>query len=143
MSIALLDVSVLTALFDRGHARSNQVADWFAAQAPLGWSSCAITENGFVRIVSQPTYPHPIQTRQAISMLAAATSHHAHEFWPCDLSIAKPGWMAPDPVLRSSQLADVYLLALAAQYHGQFVTLDRRIEPNLVTGATAENLVIL
>lgn len=143
MSSALLDVSVLIALFDRGHVKSDRVAGWFADNASSGWSSCPITENGFVRIVSQPTYPNLIQARQAVEVLATATASRFHEFWPCDLSITAPGVVRPDRILRSSQLTDVYLLALAVRHHGCFVTLDQHIDLDLVTGATADNLIVI
>jgi len=40
-------------------------------------------------------------------------------------------------------LLDVYLLALAVQHHGTFVTLDRSIAPASVPGAKKEHLTVL
>ena len=57
MSPALLDVNVLLALLDRDHVDHQRARDWLDAEIASGWASCAITENGFVRIVSQPRYP--------------------------------------------------------------------------------------
>lgn len=143
MSVALLDVSVLIALFDRGHVRSDEVAAWFADNATAGWSTCAITENGFVRIVSQATYPHPIPTADAISRLNRACAHPSHRFWNCDRSITQPGLLTPGQAIHSSQITDSYLLALAVAHDGCFVTLDRRITPTAVRGARADHLVAL
>lgn len=143
MSVALLDVSVLIALFDRDHVRSGQVGDWFSENAPNGWASCAVTENGFVRIVSQPSYPNPIGVTSAIGILANATAHRFHKFWHCDVSITQHNLVSPKPTLRSSQITDAYLLGLAVRYQGRFVTLDQRIDPDIVIGATTDHLVVL
>jgi len=143
VSVALLDVSVLIALFDRGHVRSGQVADWFSDNASSGWATCAITENGFVRIVSQPTYPQPIEASEAIARLRGACANPAHQFWACDLSVTEPSLLTPRRVLRSSQLTDIYLLALAVRHNGRFVTLDQRIGVDAVNGAAPDNLVVL
>jgi len=143
MSVTLLDVSVLIALFDRGHVRSGQVGDWFAENAAAGWASCTVTENGFVRIVSQPNYPNPIGAADAVRMLGDATAHRFHEFWPCDVSITQPDLISLQPTLRSSQITDAYLLSLAVKHDGQFVTLDQRIDPGIVFGATPGHLVVL
>ena len=54
---ALLDVSILLALFDRDHHHHATAMAWWTANQRDGWASCPLTENGFVRIVSQPAYP--------------------------------------------------------------------------------------
>jgi len=53
MSRALLDVNVLIALLDSDHTDHMRARDWIHAEIADGWASCAITQNGFVRIVSQ------------------------------------------------------------------------------------------
>lgn len=54
---ALLDVNVLLALLDRDHVDHQRAREWLTDEIESGWASCAITENGFVRVVSQPRYP--------------------------------------------------------------------------------------
>ena len=51
---ALLDVNVLIALLDAGHASHSAALRWFSANAAAGWASCPITQNGCVRILSHP-----------------------------------------------------------------------------------------
>jgi hypothetical protein len=46
-------------------------------------------------------------------------------------------------VLNSRQVTDVYLLALAVQQGGRFVTLDRGIAINAVAGASADHLLVI
>ena len=141
--VALLDVNVLVALFDPDHPQSDRVAKWFQSHAASGWSTCAITENGFVRILAQPSYPHPISLYQGLTTLARACAHAYHEFWPCDVSITDPMAVKADHVLGPSQLTDIYLLSLAVHHKGSFVTLDRRITAQAVPGAEETNLVVL
>ena len=52
----LLDVNVLIALIDRYHIYHDLAHTWLAKNGPDGWATCAITENGLVRIVSNKNY---------------------------------------------------------------------------------------
>ena len=56
---ALLDVNVLIALHDQQHVHHRLAAHWFAQHAAQGWASCPLTQNGAVRVMSQPAYPQP------------------------------------------------------------------------------------
>ena len=59
MRRALLDINVLLALLDGDHVDHMRAHQWLDVDMSAGWASCAITENGFVRIISQPRYPSP------------------------------------------------------------------------------------
>jgi len=72
---ALLDINVLLALLDSDHVDHRRAHEWLEDGIVCGWASCAITENGFVRIISQPRYPSPISPAQAIHLLKAACDH--------------------------------------------------------------------
>lgn len=54
-----------------------------------------------------------------------------------------PGQLVWDQVLSSRQITDAYLLALAVEHGGRFVTLDRGIPLGAVGGALAKHLVAL
>jgi len=54
---ALLDVNILIALLDGSHVHHKQVTDWLVSHIDEGWVSCPITQNGCIRILSQPGYP--------------------------------------------------------------------------------------
>jgi predicted nucleic acid-binding protein len=49
---ALFDVNVLIALLDENHVHHAKARSWLQATGHLGWSSCAITINRCVRIMS-------------------------------------------------------------------------------------------
>lgn len=140
---ALLDINVLLALLDSDHVDHRRAREWLDAEIDSGWASCAITENGFVRIVSQPRYPSPVPPAQAVRLLrrACATAHH--EFWPCDISVLEDAVVDPNKVHGPRQVTDAYLLALAARHRGRFVTFDRSVVLAAVPAATPENLVVL
>lgn len=140
---ALLDVNVLLALLDQDHISHQRARGWLEAEQTAGWASCAITQNGFVRIISRPSYPNPITTSAAMSLLRAATQTNHHEFWPCPVSILDPTLVADARVHGHRQVTDVYLLALAIQTEGRLVTFDRSIVRGAVPKASAEQLVVI
>ena len=55
---ALLDVNVMIALLDPNHERHEIARRWLEENIQHGWATCAITQNGCLRIMSQPAYPH-------------------------------------------------------------------------------------
>jgi uncharacterized protein len=143
VSRALLDVNVLLALLDSDHVDHKRARAWLEAEIEAGWASCAITENGFVRIISQPRYPSPVPAAQAIARLAQATSTSSHEFWSCSVSLLNEQVFERQRLLGPAQVTDVYLLALAVAHDGRFVTFDRSVPLSAVPGAKPEHLSIL
>jgi hypothetical protein len=140
---ALLDVSMLIPLFDAGHVHHNRAKAWWGENAGPGWSSCAMTQNGFVRIVCQPKYPRPARMRDALAVLRRQIAQGDHQFWPDDVSIADEQLFNPAFILGPSQIADVYLIGLAVKHGGRLVTFDRGMPLKAVRGAEARHLVIL
>ena len=51
---ALLDVNVLIALLDAAHIGHAPAHRWLAEHGGAGWASCAIMQNGCIRVMSQP-----------------------------------------------------------------------------------------
>ena len=140
---ALLDVNVLIALFDSDHVDHKRARAWFAVEVKHGWASCPVTENGFVRIVSQPRYPSPVPTALAVEKLARATQNEHQAFWSCDLSLLDERIFDRSRIHGARQVTDAYLLALAVAHAGRLVTFDRTIALAAVVGARPENLVVL
>lgn len=140
---ALLDINVLLALLDADHVDHEKAKAWISSEIEHGWASCALTENGFVRIISQPRYPSPVAPREAIERLGRATRSEHHEFWSCEVSLLDSQVVDPSRVYGPSQLTDIYLLALAVSKGGRFVTFDRSVPLEAVLRAREENLVVL
>ena len=143
MKRALLDTNVLLALLDSDHIDHGRAHDWLDAEIDAGWASCAITENGFVRIISQPRYPSPVSPAEGIDLLASAVASKWHEFWPCDLSVLDAALVDRWRLHGPRQVTDAYLLALAVRHGGRFVTFDRALSLGAVIGATEDDLTVL
>jgi toxin-antitoxin system PIN domain toxin len=140
---ALLDVNVLIALFDGGHAMHVRATEWLARQSPFGWASCPLTQNGVVRIMSQPSYPTPRPAALVAERLALACNAPEHAFWAADVSLLSAGLIDWQRLLGHRQVTDAYLLALAVRQNGCLATFDQRIRPDLVLGAKLEHLQII
>jgi toxin-antitoxin system PIN domain toxin len=142
--IALLDINVLVALFDPDHVHHDLAHDWFADDGRRGWATCAITENGFVRIVSNPRYmadaPRPSVALGALRRFCVSGHHH---FWPGAVSLRDERLFGAAPAVGHRQLTDVYLLGLARRMNGRLVTFDRSIPLAAVKGATRAHLVVV
>lgn len=139
----LLDVNVLLALFDADHV-DHRAAQGFASTALQdGWATCPLTQNGFVRIISQPRYPSPIPTADALGRLSEAASHESHSFWPDDASLLDPDVVDRSALLTHRQVTDAYLLALAVRHGGRLVTFDTGIPVRAVRGSADEHVQVL
>jgi toxin-antitoxin system PIN domain toxin len=140
---SMLDVSVLIALLDAEHVHHMTVTRWLADNALLGWASCPLTQNGCIRILSQPAYLNSTPAALVAEILGEATTGPLHEFWPDSLSLLDPGALRWDRLLSGRHLTDVYLLALAVRNGGRLVTLDQGIPLSAVPDARSEHLLIL
>ncbi|PVZ04567.1 TA system VapC family ribonuclease toxin [Actinomycetospora cinnamomea] len=140
---ALLDVNVLLALFDADHTEHRRAWDWLGAEITSGWASCAITQNGFVRVITQPRYPSPISPSEAVALLGRAAAEPHHVYWSCEVSLLDPQSIDARRLHGPRQVTDAYLLALASAHDGRFVTFDRALVREAVPGATEDNLVVL
>jgi toxin-antitoxin system PIN domain toxin len=138
-----LDVNVLLALLDSDHVDHERARSWLGDEIEHGWASCAITENGFVRIMSQPRYPSPVSPSRAIELLAHAADTEHHKYWPCTVSILDPQVFDRSRIHGSRQVTDAYLLALAVANTGRFVTFDQTVSLSSVRTATKEHLTVL
>lgn len=140
---AFLDVNVLIALLDGSHLHHGLATDWLASHIDEGWASSPITQNGCIRILSQPGYPNPVPAAQVAGRLAEATQHPSHAFWADSISLLHPGSLMWERILSSRHVTDAYLLALAVQQGGRFVTLDQGIPLDAVGGVLPEHLVVI
>ena len=140
---ALLDINILLALLDKAHVHHQRARSWFRNQVSNGWASCPFTQNGFVRIISQPRYPKAISTSQAITLLSNATSTSYHDFWPANVSLLDNRVLDSSRVHGPKQITDLYLLALSVSNGGCLATFDQNIPLSAVPGASAKNLVIV
>ena len=141
MSIALLDVNALLALLWEDHKFHESMAQWFASKQNRGWATCPITEQGFVRIVSNVAYMKPAPgIRSALDLLQKTTeASRNHEFWADDLPLSALSPSIRRQLQGHQQITDAYLLALAMHHDGLLLTFDRRIIALAPEGSAERN----
>ena len=140
---ALLDVNVLIALFDADHALHGPALAWFGDNGKAGWASCPVTQNGCIRVMSQPGYPNPIPVDAVASRLREAGASRHHEFWPDAVSLLDGDAIDTARIHGPRQLTDVYLLALAVSRGGRLITFDRSLPLEAVRKAQKKHLVVI
>ena len=140
---ALLDVNVLIALFDADHVSHAQATRWIEENGKHGWASCPITQNGFLRVMSQPGYPNQAPVDVLAARLRQATRHKAHELWPDSVTLLDESLVDTARIHGPRQITDVYLLALARSHGGRLVTFDKGIPLEAVAGAQKKHLVVI
>jgi len=142
--VALLDVNVLVALFLAEHVHHEFAHDWFADHREAGWATCPVTENGFVRVVTQLVQDEATWRPHVVAdHLERFCRDERHQFWPDDVSITDAGRFNRTLVRGHRQLTDVYLLGLACRRDGCLVTFDDTIPLAAVAGATRRHLAVI
>lgn len=140
---ALFDVNVLIALFQPDHIHHQRAHQWWEAHQHIGWASCPIIENGFVRILSQPKYPMPQTISAAIKLLIMAKEATNHEFWSDSVSLLDATLFNAKAFTHHGQITDSYLLALAVKNNGRLVTLDYDIKSSTILNFDAQRLLVI
>lgn len=96
---------------------------WLSREIEHGWASCPLTQNGCVRVMSQPSYPGALPAAQVAERLSEAAESPDHKFWPANVSLLGAGLFDWSRVLGHRQVTEVYLLSLAVRNNGRLVTL--------------------
>ena len=110
----LLDVSTLLAWLWVDHEHHRRIVKW---QKGKSIAVCPITELGFLRISTQPTFGATMD--EARAMLAVWHKKVQPEYVPCDLKI-----LDSTPAPTSGRTTDFYLASLADGHGMQWATLD-------------------
>lgn len=140
----LLDVNLLVALFDPDHVHHDLAHDWFAANGSRGWATCALTENAFVRVVSNPAYGSPVRRPvELVDRLRQLCRSSDHRFWADTVSLRDAATFDCSRLAGARHLTDVYLLGLARKHGGALATFDRRIPAGAIVGASRGLLEVI
>jgi toxin-antitoxin system PIN domain toxin len=143
-TVALLDVNVLVALFDPDHIHHELAHDWFADQRSDGWATCALTENGLVRVLSHAKYGAAVsRPEEIVGRLRVFCDSGHHVFWPDAVSLRDRRIFNPSFIRGHRQVSDIYLLGLATKMSGSLATFDRSIPASAVVGASSETLAVI
>jgi uncharacterized protein len=140
----LLDVNVLIALLWPPHEAHARAQRWFAQNARHGWATCAMTQAGFVRIVSNPIFSRrAVSPRDALEVLSGSLQHPAHHFWTEDIGVTEALAHFGRRLLGHQQITDAYLLGLAIQKKGRLATLDTSLSSLLSEQSAARTRIVL
>ena len=143
-TVALLDVNVLVALFDPDHVHHELAHDWFADQRAHGWATCALTENGLVRVLSHVKYGAAVsRPEEIVGRLSVFCDSGHHVFWPDTISLRDRRIFNPSFIRGHRQVSDIYLLGLAKKMSGRLATFDRSIPASAVVGASLQTLAVI
>lgn len=138
----LLDVNVLIALLDPGHVFHDVAHEWFGARR-TSWATSPTTENGTIRVISNPRYPNTTGSASlAAELVARLRGLPGHVFWPDSVSLLDPARCRIERLTASGQVTDSYLLALAVANSGRLATFDRRVVTSAIPGGEKAVLVL-
>jgi uncharacterized protein len=129
MSDSLLDVNVLLALAWPNHQFHAPARTWFVAEAPRGWSTCAITQLGFVRLSSNPRFTPLAKTpAEALALLEQLIATPRHRYLDGVPAPAAPPFRdLATRLMGPNQVTDAFLLATALHHGVPLVTFDARL----------------
>ena len=141
---SLLDVNVLVALFVPDHVHHDLAHDWFADHRNDGWATCAVTENGFVRVLASTGHSAALsRPADALDRLRTFCASGHHTFWSDTVSLRDKAVFNPAYIRGDRQVTDVYLLGLAKKMGGRLATFDRAIPLASVVGATTQTMAVI
>ncbi len=144
MSVSLLDVNVLIALFDPSHVHHERAHRWFGRNQKYGWATCPLTLNGCIRIFSNPAYASVSATpAEVIDRLRVFRASPHHEFWEDSVSLLDEELFRSQLIAGHQTITDIYLLGLAVRRHGRLATFDGTIAWQAVTHATARHIALI
>jgi uncharacterized protein len=137
----LLDVNALIALIFPGHVHHLTIHAWFEMNSRAGWATGPITENGVIRIMSQPNFEggrnDPSEVIDVLRALWRSQLKH-HRFWPDQVSLTDDSIFSSQYIVGPKQVTDAYLLGLAAKRRARLVSFDRSLPWQAIRGGTAK-----
>jgi hypothetical protein len=137
---SLLDVNVLVALLWPQHLMHPAARDWFQHRAGVkgGWATCALTEAGFVRVLSNPSVNQGNLTPLRVTtVLEENLRRPGHRFWAMDLGWPEALRLSGIEIEIYQQVTDIYLIGLAVKNKGRLVTFDKAL------GKLSKHVVVL
>jgi uncharacterized protein len=124
--VSLLDVNVLVALLVPEHEHHRLSVEWFSREAVTeGWSTCAVTELGVIRVCAQLAGGRMTPELTADRLLMLTISNRSHRWWP---DLASPALLSEvRTAVTAKHVTDGYLLGLARRHGGRLATFDRAL----------------
>ena len=122
----LPDVNLLVALAWPVHVHHGAAHAWFRDHHERGWSTCGITESGFIRVSSnRKVTPDARPPAEAAEILTRMCSLSGHSFVSDSVQLSQHVESLRGNVHGSAQVTDLHLILVARQNDLRFVTFDR------------------
>jgi len=119
----LLDVNILIGLAFPTHVLSKPAHSWYRLEPDRLWATCALTQAGFLRIVSR-TLGGRQAVRETLAGLERDCSSPLHEYWPVDIDLRELSDWQRSRLIGHNQVTEMQLLMLAHRHRGQLATFD-------------------
>lgn len=137
------DVNVLIALFDPAHQHHAVASEAFVELGSDGWVTCSVVENGFLRVISNPSYLNAVTLAEAASLLQAAIANTNHRRLDQFVSLLDSDRFLPSKLVSHRQITDLYLLGMAILHDVKLITFDRNIPAHAAVGFETRHLLVL
>ena len=130
MNGALPDVNVLLALVWPNHQFHEQASTWYRTHGSAGWSTCSITQLGFIRLSSNPSFtPYAKTPLESTMLLSNLVNQPAHRFIDDVPPASSDAYLAVAKNLQGyKQTTDAYLMVLARERDLMLITFDRKLK---------------
>lgn len=116
---------------------------WFGKAGRRAWASSPLTQLGVLRLLTNPKVTQgAVSAPAALEVLADATRHEGHEFWPLDQEVTAALRSLCGSLTGYRQWADALLLAQAAAHGGFVVTFDSGLK-ELAAGSRGGRVLLL
>jgi toxin-antitoxin system PIN domain toxin len=143
MSGYLLDVNVLLALVWPSHGGHSSVHAWFARTGHREWATCALTQLGVLRLLTNPVVTRgTVNPIEALEALVEVTRHPGCRYWALEHTLSDGLRRFAPRIQGFQQWTDTALLWLAVENQGVLVTFDAALK-ELATRELAGQVLLL
>jgi toxin-antitoxin system PIN domain toxin len=139
----LLDVNVLIGLAFPSHTLHGAAHSWFNAEKDRLWSTCALTQAGFLRVASRAMVGSRDAIGKALAGLERDCSSSRHEYWRVDADLRDLSTSQRARLIGANQIADMQLLVLAYRHRGQLATFDTGLKELAIGTPYTNSLLVL
>jgi toxin-antitoxin system PIN domain toxin len=137
------NVNVLIALFDTAHQHHVIAQSVFMEHRSEGWATCSVVENGFIRIISNPSYLNAVSVAEATALLQIAMSNSLHHRLDQSISLLDTSLFQTSLLVSHKQITDLYLIGMAVVHDVKLITFDRNIPTHAAIGFKSHHLQVV
>jgi len=143
LSRYLLDVNVLLALHRPSHEAHRKVIRWFHGDGQKAFSTCAMTQAGFIRLLMNPLLSErQVSQDEARHLLHELTQMKGHSYWNSGIGFLEATAPLIERIMGHRQVTDAYLLGIAIHEKGVLATLDQATR-HLASDEFARNVLVI